>query len=424
MEQETQAPHAGSLVLGGLALGALADLLLYGQDLGLGWSLFLLALPSAFLLLLRHNRLQPAWGSLLPLLGVYAFFATFLSLRDSEFVTGLNVTVCLFLLGLIARFGLVGQLSHLRLGVLLGAPFVLLGNLAWRAGAPVHAVLSTARHAESRRRLGPVLRGLLLSLPVLLVLVPLLSAADAIFAQKLGTLAQLFRPERWTEQGVRLFWALLTAWLTVGGLALALVPPPLERPLRTEEEHPLGFVEGLTVLTSVALVFGAFLTIQLTYLFGGAARVLAVPGLTYAQYARRGFFELVTVAVLTLVLILGLKALTRRTRPAERTGFSALASLLIAQTLVLLASAWQRMAVYESAYGATPTRIHVDTFLLWLGAALLWLGVTLWSRRWAARFAIGGLICALGFVATLDLIDPDSLAAHRNLVRAQTTGRL
>lgn len=424
MDQETSGPRAGSLLVVALSLGALADLLLYKQGLGFGWSLFLLALPAALLLLLKHNQIKAAPATLVPLLTAYAFFAIQLSVRDSAFVLGLNVVACLFLLGLLARLALPGQLLELRLGTLLSGPFLLLSNTLWRAGAPVAEVLSALQKVETRRSAGPLVRGLLLSLPVLLVLVPLLASADAVFGKYVGELGKLLQPERWAEQGGRLLLVLLTTWLVAGGLLAALTAKLVQKPARTDEERPLGFVEGMTVLSSVALVFGAFLAVQFTYLFGGAARVLAVPGLTYAQYARRGFFELVAVAVLTLALVLGMQALTRRTQAAHSRGFAGLASLIVAQTLILLGSAWQRMAAYEAAYGATPTRFHVDTFILWLGAALLWLGVTLWSRHWSTRFAIGGLACALGFVASLDLLNPDAQVARHNIARWEATGKL
>ena len=173
----------------------------------------------------------------------------------------------------------------------------------------------------------------------------------------------------------------------------------------------------------MALVFGVFLSIQFTYLFGGATRVLSVPGVTFAEYARRGFAELVMVSLLTLILVLGLSAVTRRSEQ-QAIRFSGLATAIVAETLVLLGSAWSRMAAYEAAYGATQTRIQVDVFILWLGAALLWLVLTLWSRPWAPRFAIGGLICSLGYITSLNLLNPDALVAKRNIQRWQQTGTL
>jgi hypothetical protein len=50
--------------------------------------------------------------------------------------------------------------------------------------------------------------------------------------------------------------------------------------------------------------------------------------------------------------------------------------------------------------------------------------LTLWSPPWAPRFAIGGLICGLGYVASLNLLNPDALVAKRNIQRWQETEKL
>jgi hypothetical protein len=50
--------------------------------------------------------------------------------------------------------------------------------------------------------------------------------------------------------------------------------------------------------------------------------------------------------------------------------------------------------------------------------------LTLWSRAWEPRFAIGGLICGLGYVASLNILNPDALVAKRNIQRWQDTGHL
>ena len=56
-------------------------------------------------------------------------------------------------------------------------------------------------------------------------------------------------------------------------------------------------------------MFLAFIVVQLRYFFGGAAQVEVVPGLTYADYARRGFFELVPLGVRDYLIIAGLACL-------------------------------------------------------------------------------------------------------------------
>ncbi|HUM71224.1 MAG TPA: DUF4173 domain-containing protein, partial [Chloroflexota bacterium] len=67
----------------------------------------------------------------------------------------------------------------------------------------------------------------------------------------------------------------------------------------------LGYIETITLLVAVNLLFLVFVVIQFTYLFGGVA-YLQVDNFSYAEYARRGFFELLLVVILSASLILGL----------------------------------------------------------------------------------------------------------------------
>jgi hypothetical protein len=216
--------------------------------------------------------------------------------------------------------------------------------------------------------------------------------------------------------------ALGAAWLIGGGFVYALtrrdVPPVSADPAR---RLPVGFVESMTVLVSISLVFIAFIVIQFTYLFGGIEHVRSL-GLNYATYARRGFWELVSVATLTLALIHGLGAFTRRENEAEAHAFSGMGTMLVALTLVLLASALQRMQAYEAAWGATELRLYVDAFIAWLAIALVWFAVTLW--RTDLPFPIGALACGVGFLVTLNLQNPDNAIVRRNIAQCQATGQL
>ena len=90
--------------------------------------------------------------------------------------------------------------------------------------------------------------------------------------------------------------------------------------------------------------------------------------------------------------------------------------------LVLLVSAWRRMALYEATFGYTELRLIVYVFMCWLGLTLVWFLLTLWLRP--DRFAIGALLAVMGFVATLNLINPDAFIARQNLDRYEQSGDL
>ena len=417
------------ILLAALTLGWGVDLLFYGKALGISVPLFALSLMVALFGLGRLEGARPVRCNLW-LLAPLVFFAGMVFVRANPFVTFLNVVASLALLGLVAHFYAAGHPQ--RLG-LIGYPIVLLrtaGNALVRPAPLVAASmdLETARQRGSRNLL-PVIRGLLLALPVLVIFTSLLASADLVFADYLEDLFSLDILPDLLELLWRGIIVLGAAWFLAGGLAYALSRShvsddqgALEKALGSlAQVISLGFIEAATVLISVDLLFLVFVGIQFAYLFGGRVNI-TVEGYTYAEYARRGFLELVAVSVLTLGLILGLRWLARRETGRQARIFNGLSSLMVGLVLVILASAFQRLRLYEAAYGYTQLRLYSHVFMVWLAVAFVWFLVTLW--RWPDRFAIGAFAAALGFLITLNAINPDAFIAKQNLARYEVTGKL
>ena len=411
-----------------LLLGWGVEVLFNGHRLGVSVPLFVVALLLALVGLSGRVGVRPAWQAgavAVPLLA----FAGLVAVRSNGVLTVLNVLAVLALLGLLAdRWG-GARPSPLGL---LALPFALARTLGQAVLQPV-PLLPAAVDLRATRRgwpvLLPVVRGLLLALPVLGVFTLLLASADLVFAHVVAGLFRLDILLRLPELGWRGGIVLESAWVIAGGLAHALArrgpadgPDPLEADLAALPRRVgIGFVETATLLVLVDALFLGFGWLQWTYLFGGQANVTAA-GFTYAEYARRGFFELLLVAVLTLGLIVGLQALARRRSRPEAGIFQALSTLLIGLVLVLIAAALQRMLLYEEAYGYTELRLYVHVFLVWLAAVFGWFALTLWTRP--AWFAGGCSVAALGFLLTLNLINPDATIAAQNLDRYAQTGKL
>jgi hypothetical protein len=159
--------------------------------------------------------------------------------------------------------------------------------------------------------------------------------------------------------------------------------------------------------------------VQVTTLFGGHDHVLATAGLTYAEYARSGFFQLAAVGGLTLAVVAGA---ARWSRIDERV-VRVLLAVLCVLTLVVLASALRRLGLYQDAFGATRLRFLVGVQLVWLGAVFVVLLVAgaVGGRAWLPRalVALSGLT-AIGFAAS----NPDGRIAETNVERHAETGRV
>ena len=208
----------------------------------------------------------------------------------------------------------------------------------------------------------------------------------------------------------------LVAWLAAGLLRDLVARREEDRALSAEAllrrrwNLRLGTTEVVIALAALDLLFLAFVAVQAGYLFGGRSVVDSHAQLTYAQYARHGFFELVIVSVLVLPTLLAANALVAR-RSVRLLSFA-----LVMLELVVAASALQRLRVYEQRFGLTELRIYAVGVVGWLVCVFVWSTLTILRGR-VRRFAVGAVIA--GFVATaaLNVVNPDALIARTNLSR-------
>lgn len=419
----------GRVFVAGVGLGVASNILLMGHPVGLGLLLFVLLTLVVLWRVGYLEKLPVAWPNAwlaLPLL----FFAGMTAVRTNGFLVTLNSLAVLFLLAYWAFFYGNGRVTGLGLIDTVFLPWRVASRSTVMAAPVVLSRVNTDTVREQgQRSLFPILRGLLIALPILILFTLLLASADLIFADYLENLVNWNFLDSLGEWIWRGFWMLVVAWLAIGGLALALI--------RRVEDHDqglldlalqrlptavsLGFIESTIILLLVNTLFSSFVSIQFTYLFGGRQNI-NLEGYTFADYARRGFFELVAVAVLSLALIIGLNWITRRAAKSQIRLFNVLGSLMIGFVLVMLVSAWRRMALYEATYGYTELRLLVYVFMAWLALVLGWFLLTLWLRP--DHFAIGVLVAAMGFLATLNLLNPDAFIARQNLDRYALSGDL
>jgi hypothetical protein len=422
------------LLLAALALGLAADLLFHGRALGISAPLFV-ALGLGLLLWRSRAEGRPPTSANLWLGGAALLFALLIAVRADLFLTALNLCACaglLFLQAIGFRSEPLARLPAWRTGVRAMVASVELAFLP----APLVAEGASRLLASSdrARSLAPVGRGLVLAAPVLVTFTLLLVAADSVFASYISAVLSLELPfDAASALGHGLFVGAVS-WVCAGGMLVALRgagAAPEELPSEGETRRlsapsvpwrPLGAVEALTVLLTVCGLFGAFMLIQAAYLFGGLD-TLARTGMTYSEYARRGFFELLAVAFLALCLLWLLALLTRRDTRRTRNAFNTACVLLTTLVLGLLASAFQRMMLYQAAYGFTHLRLYTLSFMVWLALVLLLFVAALLGDR-PRLFTIGTFVSALVYLAALNLANPDALIVRENVARYQASGKL
>jgi hypothetical protein len=168
---------------------------------------------------------------------------------------------------------------------------------------------------------------------------------------------------------------------------------------------------------AINVLYFSFVSIQFRYFFGGEKNI-NLDGYTYAEYARRGFGELLTVAFFTLFIIMVLSSITKRESKGSKTTFSVLTAAMTIFIGVILVSSLQRLALYESAYGFSRLRTYSHLCILWIGVlflAILALEITQQHRY----FTLASLGAVAGFVLTMNLVNVDSFIVNQNIQRLE-----
>lgn len=389
------------LLAGCLAVGVASGVLVAGNRPGLGLAVaaLLVWLPAVPLLVRRR-----CWADLALAVLSVALVAV-VAVRDAEWVVGLSVAVALCV-GAVAATGSRSTPAVLLSGLTVAT--ALLRSLPWLTSSTGAAV------GGRTGRLAVALRTVVVTVVLLVVFGLLFAGADGVFASLLPT----FELGRLPGQVVLAVLALVGA-ATLAHLALA---PPSWSGLALRPARRARRAEWLAPLLALDALFLAFLAVQLAAVVGGAEYVRRSSGLTYAEYARQGFGQLLAATVLTLFVV----AVAARKAPWEtardRLVARAVLGVLCVATLGVVVSALARMALYVDAFGLTRLRLLATVGEIALGVVVLLVvaaGVR-WRAAWFPR-----AVTAVVAVAMLGLaaVNPDAQIVRYNVAAAEQAGQ-
>ena len=266
------------------------------------------------------------------------------------------------------------------------------------------------RDDRTRHVRGAVL-GLLIAAPLLIVFAALFASADPVFNSVLSNLFALNMESLIQHAVLIVFWGAVTT----GYLRWGLLGKPFG--VQSPTAKPIASVVPLaTALGLLNFLFLMFVVVQLRYFFGGASLVEETSGLTFAQYARQGFFQLVVASGLVLPVLLGAEHLVGTGTVTQVRVFRQLAALLLVLLAVIMASALQRMRLYVAAYGLTDDRLYATAFMILLIGVFAWFAGTV-LRGVRHRFAFGALMQGFAVLAGLHILNPDAFIVKTNLNR-------
>lgn len=400
-----------------ILLGIGGDVLLHGAGLGLNFAVWIATLVAQAAVLGRDHTPERARRSrwLMPLA---LMFALCLAWRDNESLRALDVLAVLIALSLPLLPAWSVRVATARVTDFVAALASTVGHLGLGA---VFLAAHDVRWDEIRRdyvpkRFGGVLAGVALAVPIVLVFGALFASADPIFGRLVRSIVA------WDIEPVvtHTLLAGFLAAVSAGFLRAQLLSTRLEVPAGIAATAPTaGIVPIGIALGAMILTFLLFIAVQARYLFAGEAFVRAATGLTLAEYARRGFFELAAATALTVPILFAAEWLLDKRDERQVRSFRALGTVQMVLVGLVMISAFQRMRLYTNAYGLTEDRLFGTAFMMWIAFVLAWFGRTVLRGR-PERFAFGAVVGGFATLGALNLVNPDALVVRVNVSRART----
>ncbi|HSM25084.1 MAG TPA: DUF4173 domain-containing protein [Anaerolineaceae bacterium] len=425
--------NTSRFLIAGLLIAWAVDFFFFNKPFGIAFTLWIIIAIAGLFILSYLEKKKPHPLSIL-LAGLALVLSSASFLRQEPFTQVVSTLASLGLLMLLAMTFSNGHWLYFRLldYIIRGIKWIIsILASSWQIIFQKSKENDTDGkddpanfQARKSNKIWPIVRGILLALPFLLILSALLAAADPIFEQKLSDLLAIFNIENLPEYFFRTINILMMAYLFIGVLVQAIYPKTAEE--RPQPNQPsikkfLGSLETSIVLGSIIILFASFLIIQFRYFFGGVANINET-AFTYSEYARRGFGELITVAVLSLGIYYLFHSITKLETKSLRRRFSIFSIFIFLQVLVMLVSSYQRLVLYEQAYGFSRLRTYSHLFLPWI-AVLIITVIVLEILQRQGHLAFSLLIFATGFVATCIIFNIDGFIAKQNIERAKISSK-
>ncbi len=400
-------------------LGLLFNYFFYDKFPGIAFPLYVMLVIAGLFAIANFVKKQinkEVFWLFMPLV----FFSAMVFVRSSILLTFLNIVASLLLLLLITEISFGGKIKNFLIGDYIKIFFLPFNFIRPLLQTLSNLFLLRETHKDPKA-LSQVVKGVLMAIPVLFVFLLLFSSADLIFQKYVSDLINIdVKP----ETIFRSILVLIATLVYIGAYSYSFREKENQIAAQQNSKgYNIGHIENSILLGSVNVLFFIFILIQLTYLFGGESNISA-QGFTYAKYARRGFFELIAVAVVSLLLLLTAEKYAVKKETNHLLGFKILSAFLVAQVILIMASAFTRLSLYEQSYGFTTLRLYSHAFIILLAVIFCLLLYKIYKDKKENTFAFRVFISIALFLAVMNFLNPDKFIARQNIERFNTTGKL
>lgn len=353
-----------------LAFGYLFLKFLVSGCLNLGATLFFTAFIVAAFVLVKSLGIRQFSNSVTYLITAFVF-SLYFTLSANFFLKYLTLHLVIILICLWAFSlnnenykGAEDNFCSVLLRSLISEPFMNFGKCSG-------AISQTNKDSKKTNSIKFIIFGLLLAIPVTALIIFLLSSADDNFAKLTNSIFDNIG-EKILVNGFQICVGIPIAFYLFGMMFSAINSSAMKSESSTYKNVSMKyrFVNHTLIISSViplCVVYVTFFFCQLSYFISAFMGKLPQQ-FSYAEYARKGFFELFAVSLINLFIIIVINLICKNkdndiNRPASVKFFTGLISVF---TLILIATAVSKMVMYIGEYGLTSLRVYTTWFMILL----------------------------------------------------------
>ncbi|EST13483.1 DUF4153 domain-containing protein [Sporolactobacillus laevolacticus] len=421
--------RSSMLLLCTVLLGILANVLFFDQFPGISYPIFVIAFYCVFLWNARdelHVKVDFGWLLLIPIFLLslsYFVFSNliFYALNFMAIPVLIVMQTTLTTRRANEKWYSIKFIGDLFLGFFY-RPFAFIA-------LPFRVVIKQATARVGIRKDSTFLKviiGVLVAVPLLILIISLLASADQVFSYLVDRIPNLFVTINLDTIVPRTLFAAIIALLSFSYIWSLMKPKTTSAPFWKMSEpmtvnNRVDHVIAVTILSLINAIYVLFTLIQFSYLFGSFSFALPAE-FTYAEYARRGFFELVVVTLINFSILLVIVSCTKKGGKAINKAMQLLESLLVFCTLVMLLSAFVRMFLYEQMYGYTYLRVLTHAFMIFLFGLFIVTLCRIWKEN--LRLYKFYLLAAIAALVIINYMNIDVLITKWNIDRYEQTGKI
>lgn len=404
-----------NILIGALFLSILHSILFWKQEIGVSALLFAIPVIYITIKLLKGKTKNPK--ALLISIPILLLSSTYFIFDNPVFqILNLIVMPILYVIMILMATSTEAQKSMVsKIISIIFEPFSYFGDLFIEIKEQILKKFNIKKEEKEEKQQRDFVKAAFFTLVVVAVVLCLLISADTEFAEFIRDILNSIGELSVPELVVRIAIAIVLFFYIASFFTNILSEYNEINSTETQENTPKESLTIHMILITLNIIYFIFCYIQIKSLF-------TIENIKYSSYARQGFFQLMIVSLINIIMILKAtdKNLIETARQIKYKKIMCMIMLVF--TLIIIISSFTRMSLYQQNYGDTRLRILVNFTLITEIILLVPTAIYITGRKINLAKSYFAIITTMYCV--INFINIDNMIAKNNIDRYIETGKI